>query len=245
MMMIRLHRGAAAALVAAALLVGFASPAPAQTKGTAKQQAKDQAEARKQAQKAAKVFREIMSVPDKAIPRELLQNAEAVAVFPDVIKAGVLLVGGRGGKGVISRRIPGGWSAPAFFKIGGGSFGPQIGASSTDFVLLFMNDGAVKGLLEDKFEMGGEVSVAAGSVGRAAAATTNTTLDAGILTYSRSKGLFAGAELKGSVINPDNDLNEVIYGRTANEILVGVEIKRPIPSAVRALTLQLSNFSRK
>lgn len=242
MMMIRLHRGfAAAALVAAALVVSFASTAPAQTKRAAK----DQAEARKQAEKAAKVFREIMSVPDKAIPRELLQNAEAVAVFPDVIKAGVLLVGGRGGKGVISRRIPGGWSAPAFFKIGGGSFGPQIGASSTDFVLLFMNDGAVKGLLEDKFEMGGEVSVAAGSVGRAAAATTNATLDAGILTYSRSKGLFAGAELKGSVINPDNDLNEAIYGRTANEILVGVEIKRPIPSAVRALTLQLSNFSRK
>ena len=239
-MFIQLHKGVVGALAVALLLVS-SSVAPARQKGTAKQQA----EARKQAEKAAKVFREIMSVPDKAIPRELLQNAEAVAVFPDVFKAGVLLVGGRGGKGVISRRIPGGWSAPAFFKIGGGSFGPQIGASSTDFVLLFMNDGAVKGLLEDKFEMGGEVSVAAGTVGRAAAATTNATLDAGILTYSRSKGLFAGAELKGSVINPDNDLNEAIYGRSAREILVGVEIKRPIPSSVRALTLQLANFSRK
>ena len=240
-MIIRLHRGVAVALAVATLLLTSSAPAPARQKGLAKQQA----EARKQAEKAAKVFRQIMSVPDKAIPRELLQNAEAVAVFPDVFKAGVLLVGGRGGKGIISRRIPGGWSAPAFFKIGGGSFGPQIGASSTDFVLLFMNDGAVKGLLEDKFEMGGEVSVAAGTVGRAAEATTNATLDAGILTYSRSKGLFAGAEIKGSVINPDNDLNEAIYGRSAREILVGVEIKRPIPSAVRALTLQLANFSRK
>lgn len=240
-MFIRLHKGLAGALAVALLVASAAPVADARQKNLAKQQA----EARKQAEKAAKVFRQIMSVPDKAIPRELLQNAEAVAIFPDVIKAGVLLVGGRGGKGVISRRIPGGWSAPAFFKIGGGSFGPQIGASSTDFVLLFMNDGAVKGLLEDKFEMGGEVSVAAGTVGRAAAATTNATLDAGILTYSRSKGLFAGAELKGSVVNPDNDLNEAIYGRSAREILVGVEIKRPIPSSVRALTLQLSNFSRK
>ena len=143
-MFIQFRKGVAGALAAALLLVASAAPAPAQRqKGTAKQQA----EARKQAEKAAKVFRQIMSVPDKAIPRELLQNAEAVAVFPDVIKAGVLLVGGRGGKGVISRRIPGGWSAPAFFKIGGGSFGPQIGASSTDFVLLFMNDGAMAGLL--------------------------------------------------------------------------------------------------
>ena len=124
------------------LLLGLPAGATAQQKKAA-DTAKEQAEARKQAEKAAKVFREIMSVPDKAIPQELLQNAEAVAVFPDVIKAGVILVGGRGGKGVISRRLPGGWSAPAFFKIGGGSFGPQIGASSTDFVLLFMNEAGV------------------------------------------------------------------------------------------------------
>jgi lipid-binding SYLF domain-containing protein len=240
----RLGRGLTGAAAALALLVALAPPAPAQ-KVSAKDAAKEQADARKDAQKAAKVFREIMGAPDKAIPRELLQNAEAVAVFPDVFKAGVLLVGGRGGRGVISRRIPGGWSAPAFFKIGGGSFGPQIGASSTDFVLLFMNDGAVKGLLEDKFEMGGEVNVAAGTVGRAAGASTNATLDAGILTYSRSKGLFAGAELKGVVINPDNKRNEAVYGREARDNHYGIEIKSPIPSAVRALTLQLSNFSRK
>ena len=228
--------------LAIALLSGVPAGASAQKKSP--DAAKEQAEARKQAEKAAKVFREIMSVPDKAIPRELLQNAEAVAVFPDVFKAGVLIVGGRGGRGIISRRIPGGWSAPAFFKIGGGSFGPQIGASSTDFVLLFMNESAVKGLLEDKLELGGEVSVAAGPFGRAAGASTNATLDAGILTYSRSKGVFVGAELKGVVVDPDNKRNEAVYGLTARELLTGIEIKRPIPSAVRSLTLQLARYSR-
>jgi SH3 domain-containing YSC84-like protein 1 len=232
----------AAGALALGLVLLLSPAAGAQKSGDA---AKRQASARKQAEAAAKVFREIMSVPDKAIPRELLEGAEAVAVFPDVFKAGVLLVGGRGGKGIISRRIPGGWSAPAFFKLGGGSFGPQIGASSTDFVLLFMNEAGVKGLLEDKFEVGGELGVAAGPVGRAAGASTNPTLDAGILTYSRSKGLFVGAELKGVVINPDNDLNEEVYGLKARDLLLGVEVKRPIPSAVRSLTLQLSRYSRK
>lgn len=235
-------------LIRCALALALLSCVPAGAaaqKTKASEAAKEQAEARKQAEKAAKVFREIMSVPDKAIPRELLQNAEAVAVFPDVIKAGVLLVGGRGGRGIISRRIPGGWSAPAFFKIGGGSFGPQIGASSTDFVLLFMNEAGVKGLLDDKVELGGEVSVAAGPFGRSTGASTNATLDAGILTYSRSKGVFAGAELKGVVIDPDNKRNEAVYGLTARELLTGIEIKRPIPSAVRSLTLQLARYSRK
>jgi SH3 domain-containing YSC84-like protein 1 len=226
------------------LALGLPAAAAAQ-KQKASDVAKEQAEGRKQAEKAAKVFREIMSVPDKAIPRELLENAEAVAVFPDVFKAGILLVGGRGGKGIISRRIPGGWSAPAFFRVGGGSFGPQIGASSTDFVLLFMNDGAVKGLLEDKVELGGEVSVAAGPFGRATGASTNATLDAGILTYSRSKGVFVGAELKGVVIDPDNERNQAMYGLDARDLLLGIEIKRPVPSAVRSLTLQLARYSRK
>lgn len=227
-----------------ALALSLPAASAAQTKKAAAD-AKEQAEARKQAEKAAKVFRQIMSVPDKAIPQELLQNAEAVAVFPDVIKAGVILVGGRGGRGVISRRIRGGWSAPAFFKIGGGSFGPQIGASSTDFVLLFMNEAGVKGLLDDKLELGGEVSAAAGPFGRATGASTNATLDAGILTYSRSKGVFVGAELKGVVIDPDNKRNEAVYGLSARELLTGIEIKRPIPSAVRSLTLQLARYSRK
>src|ERR1043165_4612283 len=197
------------------LLTGLAAAQGKQTK-----QAKKITEATERSRRAAKVFTEIMAAPDKAIPKDLLDKAEAVAVFPNVIKAGFIL-GGRGGSGVISRRVRGGWSAPAFFKLGGGSIGLQIGASSTDFVLLFMNEDALKGLLEDKLEIGGEGSVAAGPIGRAAAASTNVTLDAGILSYSRSKGLFAGLELKGVVINPDNDDNQAVYGLKAVDILTG------------------------
>lgn len=222
------------------MLCGLAAGASAQ-----KNQAKAQAEARDKSQKAAKVFREVMSTPDKSIPKNLLDDAEAVGVCPDVIKAGILIVGGRGGSCALTRRTRGGWSAPAFFKLGGGSFGPQIGASSTDFVLLFMNDGAVKALLEDKFEIGGEIGAAAGPVGRSASASTDAQLKAGILSYSRSKGLFAGLELKGVVINPDNNLNEAVYGLKAKDLLVGVEIKKRVPSSVRALPLQISRYSRK
>ncbi|HEX8424206.1 MAG TPA: lipid-binding SYLF domain-containing protein, partial [Pyrinomonadaceae bacterium] len=143
------------ALVFGALALGGATFNPASAQ-ISKKERKAQEDAREQTNKAAKIFRQIMSTPERAIPRELIDKAEAVAVFPDVIKAGFLLVGGRGGRGVISRRIPGGWSAPAFFNLGGGSIGPQLGASSTDFVLLFMNKDAVSGLLEDKFEIGGE-----------------------------------------------------------------------------------------
>ncbi|MCA1850091.1 MAG: lipid-binding SYLF domain-containing protein, partial [Acidobacteria bacterium] len=205
--------------------------------------AKTYREAQKKTAEASQVFNQIMGIRDKAIPRDLLDKAEAVAVFPDVIKAGVLIVGGRGGSGVISRRTPRGWSSPAFFKMGGGSFGPQIGASKTDFVLLFMNEDAVKGLLEDKFEIGGEGSVAAGPVGRAASASTNLTLDAGILSYSRSKGLFAGLELKGVVINPDNDLNRDVYGVEAKEILLGGKMRTH--QSIRSFPLTLSRYSSR
>jgi lipid-binding SYLF domain-containing protein len=183
---------------------------------------KQQKDAQKKATDAARVFEQIMGAPDHSVPKELLDKAEAVAVFPGVLKAG-LLVGGRGGSGVISRRVTGGWSAPAYFKMGGASIGPQIGAAKIDLVLLFMNEDALKGLLEDKFEMGGEASAAAGPVGRSASATTNLTLDAGILSYSRSKGLFAGLELKGAVINPDNNLNEAVYGLKARDLLTGTQ----------------------
>ncbi|HEU4593636.1 MAG TPA: lipid-binding SYLF domain-containing protein [Pyrinomonadaceae bacterium] len=229
----------ACAFAAVALLV--ASPAQAQnererraTKPEPTATAKQQKEAGKKSADAARVFDQIMGAPDRGIPRELLDRAEAVAVFPGVLKAG-FVVGGRGGSGLISRRVTGGWSAPAFFKLGGASVGLQIGASKTDFVLLFMNEDALKGLLEDKFELGGEASAAAGPVGRAASATTNLTFDAGILSYSRSKGLFAGLELKGAVINPDNNLNESLYGFKARDILTGankVNMADVLPSII-------------
>lgn len=203
-------------------------------------------EAAKQSAKAAKVFEQIMAVPDKAIPNQLLGSAEAIAVFPGVLKAG-FVVGGRGGRGVISRRVPGGWSVPAFFNLVGGSFGLQIGASSTDFVLLFMNDDAVKSLLEDKFEIGGEASVAAGPVGRAASASTDAKLNAQILSYSRSKGAFAGLELKGVVINPDNEDNEAVYGMKARDILTGSQklTLEQTPEGLRVFPLTLSEYSRR
>ncbi|MEP6635411.1 MAG: lipid-binding SYLF domain-containing protein [Acidobacteriota bacterium] len=218
------------------MLAMFATPAPAQKKTRTQ-------DAARHSSTAAKTFTEIMNVRDKAIPKELLDKAEAIAVFPGVIKA-AFIIGGRGGQGVISRRIKGGWTAPAFFNLGGGSFGAQIGAQQTDYVLLVMNEDGVKGLLEDKFEMGGEVSIAAGPVGREAAASTNATLDAGILSYSRSKGAFIGAALKGAVISPDNDLNEAVYGVKAKEVLMGkpMSLSR-MPASVRIFPRTLARYS--
>lgn len=192
---------------------------------------------------ASETFTEIMNVKDKAIPQELLDTAEAIAVFPGVIKA-AFVFGGRGGQGVISRRVKGGWSAPAFFNLGGGSFGPQIGAQKTDYVLLIMNESGLNGLLKDKFELGGEASIAAGPVGREAAASTNPRLDAGILSYSRSKGAFIGAALKGAVITPDNDLNEAVYGKKADELLKEVPMQiGQMPASVRIFPRTLVRYS--
>ena len=194
---------------------------------------------------ASKAFTEIMNVKDKAIPKELLDNAEAVAVFPDVVKA-AFIFGGRGGHGVISKRVKGGWGPPAFFNLSGGSFGLQIGAQRSDYVLLIMNPSGVEGLLSDKFEIGGEVSVAAGPVGREAAASTNPRLDAGILSYSRTKGAFVGAALKGAVISPDNDLNEAVYGLKAKDIITGKPMTlAQMPSSVRIFPRTLVRYSSR
>ena len=224
------------ALILVALLLFASVASPAQKKSRTK-------DAARHSGKAAETFTEIMNVRDKAIPQELLDTAEAIAVFPGVLKA-AFVFGGRGGQGVISRRVKGGWSAPAFFHIGGGSFGPQIGAQRTDYVLLIMNPSGLDGLLKDKFELGGEVGIAAGPIGREAAASTNPRLDAGILSYSRSKGAFIGAALKGALITPDNDLNEAIYGKKADELL-----KSPatpigqMPTSVRIFPRTLVRYS--
>ncbi len=221
-----------------AVLCLTAAVAPAQNK-----RLKD---AERHARDASKVFNEIMAVPDKAIPKELLDKAEAIMVFPGVVKA-AFIFGGRGGQGVISRRTKNGWDAPAFFNLGGGSFGAQIGAQKTDYVLLIMNDEGLNGLLEDKFEIGAQASISAGPVGRTAAASTNVTLDAGILSYSRSKGAFIGASLEGAVINPDNDLNEAVYGKKANDVLKsgsGMTL-RNMPAGVRIFPQTLSRYSSR
>ncbi len=197
-----------------------------------------------QSEKAAKVFREIMDTPDKGIPQELLESAECVAVFPSVLKAG-FIIGGRGGRGVASCRTAAGWSAPAYFNLGGGSFGLQIGASSTDFVMLFMNKDGLNSLLSDGFTLGGDASVAAGPVGRQVGASTDLKMAAQILSYSRSKGLFAGLELKGVVIKPDKDDMHDVYGEgvTAKEILKENKITAPV--SVRAFPMTLGHYSSR
>lgn len=200
-------------------------------------------DAARHASEAAETFTDVMNVKEKAIPQEMLDTAEAIAVFPGVVKA-AFLVGGRGGQGVISRRVKGGWSAPAFFNLSGGSFGPQIGAQKTDYILLIMNESGLNGLLKDKFELGGEASIAAGPVGREAAASTNPRLDAGILSYSRSKGAFIGAALKGAVITPDNDLNEAIYNKKADQILKEPPVAiGQMPPSVRIFPRTLVRYS--
>jgi len=222
------------------LCLSFNSAAQGQSKN-----AKKLADATKNAQEAADTFTAIMNVPDKGIPRDLLDKAEAIGVF-EVVKAG-FIVGGRSGHGVISRRVKGGWSAPAFYNLNGGSFGLQIGAAKLELILLFMNTGAVESLMEDKFEIGGEGSVAAGPVGRSAAASTDAQLKAQILSYSRSKGLFAGLELKGVVISPDNNDNEPVYGIKANEILAPAKHWKitDMPAGVRIFPRTLARYSTR
>ena len=198
---LRIHRHI---IILATLLLSLSIVASAQGK-----KVKEGAE---QATKASTVLKEIMSAPDKAVPADIFAKAHCIAVFPNVIKAG-FIVGGRGGRGLASCRNGAGWSAPAYFDIGGGSFGLQIGAQSTDFIFLFMNEKAMDSLLSNKFTMGGDASIAAGPVGRQAGAETDAAMNAQILSYSRSKGVFGGLELKGTVMNPDKGLNEDVYGK--------------------------------
>lgn len=182
-----------------------------------------------------------MNTPDKGIPKDLFGKAQCVAVFPSVLKAGFIL-GGQGGRGVASCRTHDGWSAPLYLDLKGGSAGLQIGAQSTDFVLLFMNEGGLKSLLSDKFELGADASVAAGPVGRQAGASTDLKLDSQILSYSRSRGLFGGLELKGVVITKDNDDNRGVYGEDYTSTQVLRENKVTVPETLRAFPIMLVRY---
>ena len=197
------------------IMVFGTRPYPVRAEGSRE---KKLAEAAEQSARAAQAFDAIMQIPDKSIPRDLLSRAKAVAVFPRVVKV-ALTFGGEGGRGVVSRHTGDGWSNPVFLRGGGASWGAQVGASSTDYFLLLMNDESVEGLMRDKFELGGEAGVAAGPVGRNAGAGTDALMHAAVLSYSRSRGLFAGANLKGVVVRPEDDLNTAVYGHTARELL--------------------------
>jgi lipid-binding SYLF domain-containing protein len=210
---------------------------PAQQTTDAKEVRKQQKEGREEVREATKVFRKIMSVPDKAIPRELLEKAEAIGVFPNVVKAG-FIIGGRGGDGVVARRTANGWSAPVFYNIGGASFGAQIGAKKTDYIMLFMNEGALRDLLDDKLEFEGSLSFAAGPVGRTVGAGTNLTADAGILIYSRSSGAFVGASIGGAVLTADNSKNEAFYKMRAGAVL-----DKPESVNLTSVSVDLRGFS--
>jgi len=191
-------------------------------------------------QKATQVFQEIMRTPDRGIPRDLLEKARCVAIIPGEEKA-AFIFGGNYGKGLATCRIENGWSAPMFVAVGGGSVGFQIGASFTDVVLLFMNDHALQSLLGDKFKIGGDVTVAAGPVGRQASANTDIKLNAEILSYSRSKGVFAGASVDGAVVQADHSGDKAMYGRdvTHEEILKG---RVAVPASARNLLAELRRY---
>ena len=173
-------------------------------------------------QKSVAVLHAIMSTPDKGIPEEVLSNAKCILVVPDLIKGGFIF-GGKHGRGVASCRTAEGWSAPAFVSVGGGSWGLQIGVEGVDLVMLVMNDQGFQHLLSSKFELTGEGSVAAGPVGRHASAGTDWKMNTEMLTYSRSKGVFAGLTLEGAVVEQDNDSTRAIYGKhmTFRNILSG------------------------
>ena len=160
---------------------------------------------------ATTVFEEIMEAPDNAIPRAILDKATAVAIFPSTVKAGFIF-GGHRGKGVISaRNEQGEWSTPAFLTLTGGSFGLQIGGQSVDLILVIMNRRGLEKLLRNEFKIGGDASAVVGPLGRNLEASTDLTLRAEILSYSRTRGLFAGITLKGSTIRADRDANERFY----------------------------------
>ena len=162
--------------------------------------------------RSVNVLHAIMATPDKGIPEEVLSNAKCIVVVPDLIKGGFVF-GGKHGRGVASCRTANGWSAPAFVSVGGGSWGLQIGVEDVDLVMLVMNDQGLQHLLSSKFQLTGEGSVAAGPVGRHASAGTDWKMNTEMLTYSRSKGVFAGLTLEGAVVEQDNDSTHAIYGK--------------------------------
>jgi lipid-binding SYLF domain-containing protein len=194
---------------------------------------------------AEAVLRASATAPDKGIPRNLLERAECIGVFPGVTKA-AFVVGGEFGRGVFTcRQKNGTMGAPAFFTLGGGSFGWQFGGQQADLVLLIMNENGVKHLLQDKFTLGGEASAVAGPVGRTAQGSTDAQMHAEILSWSRSRGVFLGASLEGVVIKPNQSAIEEFYGKpvTANDILVAQIV--PAPDAARSFVKTASEFSKR
>jgi lipid-binding SYLF domain-containing protein len=202
-------------------------------------------DAAKRLDDSADMLTEIMSAPDKGIPQDLLSKAQCVVIVPG-LKKGAFIVGAKYGKGfMLCRKASGvGWSAPAAIRVEGGSFGFQIGGSETDVVMLVNSEPGAKKLLESKFTLGADASVAGGPVGRTSTAETDAQLHAEILTYSRSRGAFAGLSLDGATLRPDEDWNKELYSSalTNKEIVMG---NTPAPPAARKLIATLDKYSSR
>ena len=206
----------------------------------------DLKDAADRARKATEVFNEIATAPDRGIPSDLLRGAEAVIVIPSLMKGG-FVVGAQHGKGLVSARradAPGGWSGPAFVKMTGGSIGWQIGLESVDLVLLVMNRKGIDDLLDDRFTIGGNLSLAAGPVGRSGSAATNITAETGLVGYSRAQGLFAGATLEGAAIHKDADETEAIYGKDVRLREILLTGAKPIVALPAEVQLWLDTLTR-
>jgi len=197
-----------------------------------------------QLEKANNVLNEIMGTPDRGIPHDLFEKAACVGIVPSEIK-GAFLVGGTYGRGVLvcRRHGDGPWGAPSMFSLGAGSFGFQIGGEATDVVFIVMNAAGGRKLVQDEVKLGADISVTAGPVGRTAEGATDAQLHAEILSYSRTRGLFAGVSLSGSVFKQDHDSNKELYGRdiTAKEILIDGDV--PPPADAAALEASLARYS--
>lgn len=198
-------------------------------------------------QNAGEVMKEILNIPDD-IPQNLIDKADCVIVIPSVIKF-AFGIGGSYGRGAMTCRsgdnFQGPWGAPTMMALEGGSFGFQLGGQATDFVLLVMNPAGAKSILSSKVKLGADASAAAGPKGRAAEADTDVAMRAEILTYSRSRGLFAGISLEGSTLRPDNDANARVYGRRLSAQDIALHGAVPVPQAARALIGTLNQHSPK
>jgi SH3 domain-containing YSC84-like protein 1 len=196
-------------------------------------------------EESARIMHEIMQSPDQGIPQDLLNKAYCVVIVPS-LKKGAFVVGGQYGKGfTICRRGAGmGWGAPGAVRVEGGSFGFQIGGSATDVVMLVMNEHGMKDLDKDKFTLGGDASIAAGPVGRTATANTDAYMTAEILSWSRTKGLFAGVSLSGASLRPDRDSNMELYGAKLDNKQILMTKTQP-PAAAHALIAELDRYSMR
>ncbi len=199
----------------------------------------------KRLEAARTVFSEVMSTPDKAIPQELLDKAQCVAVVPG-LKKGAFIFGAKYGRGFISCRKSGGvgWTGPGAIRVEGGSFGLQIGGSETDVIMLVMNERGAQRLLSSKFTLGGDASVAAGPVGRTATAQTDAYMTAEILSWSRSRGVFAGLSLQGATLRQDLDVNKEVYGKTLTNKEI-IEGQMAPPKAAQGLISLFNKYSSR